>query len=68
MPRKQRFKPSRKPKLPQAAEVTEIQRTAEPARAPQSIDIETAQPARSQADSSSVIESSGGSGGDQDRA
>lgn len=59
MPRKQRFKPSRKPKPPQAAEVTEIQRTAEPQRAPQTEDIETGQPARLQGDSPSVIESEG---------
>jgi hypothetical protein len=54
MPRKQRFKPSRKPK-PQLTEVAPpntqvVQHRAE--------DIETAQAARSQRDASSVIEES----------
>ena len=60
MPRKQRFKPSRKPKLPQPAEVietTEPQRSSSPT---QPEDIESGQQARSQPDTSSVIEGSGG--------
>jgi hypothetical protein len=59
MPRKQRFKPSRKPKQPQTVEGTEVQRTATPIDPPRpqpSEDIETAQPTRSQVDTSAVIE------------
>ena len=70
MPRKQRFKPSRKPKPVQTNEVAEVQRIAQPTSEPQRPspieDIETAQPARSQADSSAVIEDVGG--GEPDRA
>ena len=54
MPRKQRFKPSRKPKPIQSAEITEIQPTVQAAQ----MDVEHAQPARSQADQRAVIEES----------
>jgi hypothetical protein len=53
MPRKQRFKPSRKPKQPQTTEITEIQPTANPNAAGE---IEHGQPARTQGDRSAVIE------------
>lgn len=56
MPRKQRFKPSRKPKQPQPAEIHEIQPTS---TAAQSSDIERAEPMRSHGDApTSVIEES----------
>lgn len=58
MPRKQRFKPSRKPKPvqpPEAMESPEIQRS----NAPLSTDIETGNPVRSSEDSVSVIEKPG---------
>jgi hypothetical protein len=63
MPRKQRFKPSRKPK-PQPIETTEVQHIAtptadQPDRPRQPDDIERGQPARSQVDSSAVIEDAG---------
>ena len=61
MPRKQRFKPSRKPKPVQTVEVTEIQRTAQ-----SSADvIESAQPARTPQENSAVIEDAAS---EQDRA
>jgi hypothetical protein len=54
MPRKQRFKPSRKPKPPQSAEITEIQPTSHPVQT----EVEHAQPARTPQDQTSVIEES----------
>ena len=66
MPRKQRFKPSRKPKPQLSPELSEVQRTADPvipgeatARPYISEDIESGQPARSQGDTTSVIEEVG---------
>jgi hypothetical protein len=53
MPRKQRFKPSRKPKQPQTSEITEIQPTSSPNSAGE---IEHAEPARTQGDRVAVIE------------
>lgn len=56
MPRKQRFKPSRKPKQPQPAEIPEIQPTSTSA---QTSDVERGEPVRSHGDAStSVIEES----------
>jgi hypothetical protein len=54
MPRKQRFKPSRKPKPIQAPEVTEIQPTQQSSTG----EVEHAGPARTQQDQSAVIEKS----------
>jgi hypothetical protein len=54
MPRKQRFKPSRKPKPLQSNEITEIQPTVQSAQT----EVEHAQPARTQQDQRSVIEES----------
>ena len=52
MPRKQRFKPSRKPKPIQSAEMTEIQPTAHSVQT----EVEHAQPVRTQGDQRAVIE------------
>jgi hypothetical protein len=54
MPRKQRFKPSRKPKPP----ISEVAPPDIQAAQHRADDIETARPARSPRDTSSVIEES----------
>ena len=54
MPRKQRFKPSRKPKPIQNNEITELQSTVQSVQT----EVEHAQPARTQGDQRSVIEES----------
>ena len=54
MPRKQRFKPSRKPKPIQSNEITEIQPTSHNVQT----EVEHAQPARTQGDQRAVIEES----------
>jgi len=66
MPRKQRFKPSRKPKPQMTPEITEVQRTSDPVNPePDHVrpyipdDIESGQSSRSSTDSSSVIEDVG---------
>jgi len=66
MPRKQRFKPSRKPKPQMTPEIPEVQRTSDPVNPePDRVrpyipdDIETGQSSRSSTDTSSVIEDAG---------
>jgi hypothetical protein len=58
MPRKQRFKPSRKPKPAQPSEVSEVSNQVDPSSEPTRPYRDDPEPMRSPQDTSAVIEAS----------